>query len=141
MPQRQRTNVYAAFTPSGEPILGVFNYNRTKLEALLSERQANGQALPGEHIVACTIAFYRSKLEQSRLPIPDALLPPSGKPYTISLSSDEVAHLLHAIDVSIADIEERVADPLATPESINLGSALLEVNRALRARLQALREA
>lgn len=132
--------VYAAFTTRDttrgvaiEPIRDVFDFNRSKLEALLAARKASGQALPGEHIVQCTIEFYRSKLEWRGWPIPERLENPSES-FSVTLSGDDLAHLLHALDVSIEDIQGRTE---TDPNSASLGQALLEVNRELRARLAA----
>lgn len=57
---RKRTTLYAAFTGSGEPALGVWDWNRKRLETMISDRAANGEAFAGEHAVRVTVSFYNS---------------------------------------------------------------------------------
>lgn len=138
MPQSrpQRTSLFAAFTSGGAPIQNVFHFSRAKLEGALAERRSAGTASPGERIVQCTIAFYRTKLIENGLPIPTGLEAPPipVEAFSISLSRDDIGHLLHAIDVSVEDIQGRAA----AGDPCDLADALLEVNQALRARLAAL---
>lgn len=54
----KRVTLYATFTTAGEPCHNVWDFNRKRLEVLLSDRVANGEAFPGEHIVRCTVQFY-----------------------------------------------------------------------------------
>lgn len=59
---RRRTAVYAAFAANGVPALNVWSYSRAALEVLVADRIANGEALPGEHVVRCTVPFYNKQL-------------------------------------------------------------------------------
>lgn len=56
----KRTTLYAAFTGDGTPALGVWDWNRKRLETLISDRTANGEAFAGEHAVRITVSFYNA---------------------------------------------------------------------------------
>lgn len=71
----RRTTLYAAFAADGEPVLNVWDWDRKRLDRTLSDRAANGHAMPGEHVVRCTVEFYRRKLTEWRLPVAAELLP------------------------------------------------------------------
>jgi hypothetical protein len=68
-----RTTLFAAFANDGTPAINVWDFNRRRLETLVSDRRSNGDALPGEHVQHCTIAFYRRTLAARGLPVPTTL--------------------------------------------------------------------
>jgi len=68
-----RTTLYAAFSDLGVPAINVWDFDRKRLETLVSDRHANGQALPGEPVVRCTVEFYRRAYESRGWRVPDAL--------------------------------------------------------------------
>lgn len=59
-----RQTLWAAFTGEGIPVINVYDFNRKKLERLLLDRQANGEALSGEHAVRITVEYYNQILDQ-----------------------------------------------------------------------------
>lgn len=61
---RKRTTIYAAFSGSGVPVQNAWDFSKPKLEMLVSDRIANGEAFPGEHVVRVTIEFYNRKLTE-----------------------------------------------------------------------------
>lgn len=73
MSARKRTTLYGAFTGDGEPVLNVWGWERRKVETLVSDRHANGEAFPYERVVRCTVAVYRAKLAAHGLPVPAEL--------------------------------------------------------------------
>jgi hypothetical protein len=66
--QVTRTTIYAAFSGDGVPCINVHDFNRARLESLVNDRRANGEALPGEHIVHCTLAVYNTQRAALGLP-------------------------------------------------------------------------
>jgi hypothetical protein len=60
--------MYAAFTSDGVPCINVYDYNKKRLEALVSDRIANGDALPGEHVVRIYRSAYNKLLEKHGFP-------------------------------------------------------------------------
>lgn len=69
----KRVTLYAAFFGEDCPAINVYGFDRKRLETLVSDRIANGEAHPSERVVRCTLAFYRSKLEKHGLPVPGAV--------------------------------------------------------------------
>lgn len=66
---RRRTTLYAAVMPTGEPVLGVYDFDRNRLDTLLADRRANGEAFEGERRVQITIAHYNRLLGASGWPV------------------------------------------------------------------------
>lgn len=75
MRPKARMTVYAAFFGEGTPAINVYDFDRKRLEVLLSDRRANGEAHEDERIVRCTVDFYRRKLQEHGFPVPTGLLP------------------------------------------------------------------
>lgn len=65
---RRRTTLYAAFAATGEPALGVWDFDSKKLDTLMSDRKANGEALPGEHKVRIYVRMYNDILAKHGWP-------------------------------------------------------------------------
>lgn len=63
-----RRTLYAGFMGDGTPVIGLWGWDKKKIELFASDRVANGEAFPGEHIVRCTVEFYDRKLIEHRLP-------------------------------------------------------------------------
>jgi hypothetical protein len=64
----RRVTLFAAVSEIGVPAINVWDFNRSRLERLVSDRHANGQAFPGEHVVQMTERFYDSLLRAHGLP-------------------------------------------------------------------------
>jgi len=60
----KRTTLYAAFNERGVPCINVWDFDRKRLETMVSDRVANGEAFPGEHIVQITVAKYSQMLRE-----------------------------------------------------------------------------
>lgn len=75
MRPKGRMTVYAAFFGADVPAINVYDFDRRRLETLVGDRRANGEAHEDERIVRCTVDFYRRKLQEHGLPIPGGLLP------------------------------------------------------------------
>jgi hypothetical protein len=50
--------VHAAFTGDNEPALGVYDFDPKRLDVMISDRKANGEAFDGEHRVRLTLNDY-----------------------------------------------------------------------------------
>jgi len=64
----RRTTIYAAFDLDRRPVLGVWDTSRSRLAVRISDRVANGEAFPGEHVVRITIEYYNRLLAPSGFP-------------------------------------------------------------------------
>lgn len=60
----KRITLYAAFDSSGTPMINVYDFNKQRLETLVSDRIANGDAGAGEHVVRITVAKYNRILAE-----------------------------------------------------------------------------
>ena len=58
-PKQRRTTLYAAFDQDGTPAINVWDFNLGRLQVLVGDRVANGDALAGEHIARVTVQKYR----------------------------------------------------------------------------------
>lgn len=63
----RRTTLYAAFSGS-VPMLNVYDFNKKRLEMLMSDRKANGDAFPDEHLVRITVEYYNGILRKHGFP-------------------------------------------------------------------------
>ncbi len=65
---RKRTTLYAAFNGAGMLVINVWHYDRKRLELLIADRKANGDAFWGEHPVRIYVAHYNRLLAAMGLP-------------------------------------------------------------------------
>jgi hypothetical protein len=63
-----KNRIYAAFDHDGLPAYGVWGFDRESVETFCSDRTANGEALPGEHVRAMKIDEYSKRLTSSGFP-------------------------------------------------------------------------
>ncbi len=70
---QRRTTLYAAFFGKGVPAIGVWDFNRRRLETLCFDRRANGESAADERIVRCTIDHYLRVLSAHNIPAPHEL--------------------------------------------------------------------
>lgn len=66
---RRRVTLYAAFAGDGTPCINVYGWDRRRVETLIADRIANGEAFHGEHCVQITVAFYNAILARRGLPM------------------------------------------------------------------------
>jgi hypothetical protein len=64
----RRTTLYAAFSDAGVPAINVHDFDKRRLSRLLSDRQANGDALPGEHLVRVRLDYYNRMMAERGWP-------------------------------------------------------------------------
>lgn len=64
-----RRTLYAAFSDVGVPAINVWDFDKKRAAVLVSDRIANGHALPGEHVVQITVELYNRMMTERGWPL------------------------------------------------------------------------